>query len=308
MAEDTVPRPRTNMQDTLQETLKKNSDQVIPWAILAALLAVLVYVYGNTLEGARQIWDNPKYSHGWLVPLFTVILLWMRHQPFGPVTAAARWTGVALLSSGLALRLLATLMADQFPEMVSFVPAVAGLFLLVGGWRMLRWAGPAVAFLIFMFPLPSVMDTLLLVPLQKIATGSSTYVLQTMGIPSYSEGNVIFIGEMQLGVVEACSGLRMLTIFIALSFAIVLVTERPLWERVVIVLSSIPIALVSNVVRIVVTALLYLMVGAEWVDRVFHDLDGWLMMPFALGLLYVEFQILSHLVIDEGPTGPLQVA
>ena len=306
MAEDSVAQSSTSLQDTL----KKNSDQLIPWAILSGLLAVLVFVYWNSLDerGAKYFWDNPKYSHGWLVPIFTIILLWMRHEPFGPVSAVARWAGVALLSSGLALRLIATYVADQFPEMVSFVPSVAGLFLLVGGWKMLRWAGPAVAFLIFMFPLPSFMDTQILGPMQKIATRSSTYVLQTMGIPSYSEGNVIFIGEMQLGVVEACSGLRMLTIFIALSFAIVLVTERPMWERVVIVMSSVPIALVSNIVRIIVTALLYLAVGAEWVDRVFHDLDGWLMMPFALGLLYVEFQILSHLVIDESPTGPLQVA
>ncbi len=295
---------------SLADTLKANSDQVVPWSILAGLLIVLLYAFGNELDsrGAMQFWDNPKYSHGWLVPVFTVILLWMRYEPFGPVKPGERWAGFGLLSAGVAMRMAATYYSSHVAEMVSFVPSVAGVFLLVGGWRMMRWAGPAVAFLIFMFPLPGFLDSRLLAPLQAIATRSSTYVLQTMGIPSYSEGNVIYIGEMQLGVVEACSGLRMLTIFIALSFAIVLVTERPFWERVVIVLSSIPIALVSNIVRIIVTALLYITIGAEWVDRVFHDLDGWLMMPFALGLLYVEFQILSHLVIDDAATGPLQVA
>jgi exosortase len=293
----------------LADTLKNNSDQVVPWVILVGLLGALVYAFGNELDsrGAMKFWDNPKYSHGWLVPVFTVILLWMRYEPFGPVKIYERWAGFALLSAGIAMRMAATFYVSHVAEMVSFVPSVAGVFLLMGGWRMLRWAGPAVAFLVFMFPLPGFLDSGLLQPLQKIATRSSTYVLQTMGIPSYYEGNVIYIGEMQLGVVEACSGLRMLTIFIALSFAIVLVTDRPIWERIVIVLSSIPIALVSNIVRIVVTALLYKTVGAEWVDRVFHDLDGWLMMPFALGLLYLEFQILSHLVIDDSPTGPLQV-
>ncbi len=293
----------------LVDALKKNSDQVVPWAILIGLLGALTYAFGNELDsrGAMKFWDNPKYSHGWLVPVFTVILLWLRYEPFGPVKIHERWAGFALLAAGITMRMVATFYTSHVAEMVSFVPSVAGVFLLMGGWRMIRWAGPAVAFLVFMFPLPGFLDTQLLRPLQKIATRSSTYVLQTMGIPSYYEGNVIYIGEMQLGVVEACSGLRMLTIFIALSFAIVLVTERPLWERIVIVLSSIPIALVSNIVRIVVTALLYKTVGAEWVDRVFHDLDGWLMMPFALGLLYLEFQILSHLVIDDTPSGPLQV-
>jgi exosortase len=289
--------------------LKKNSDQVVPWVTLAVLLGILIFVYGNSLDdrGAKKFWDNPKYSHGWLVPIFTVILLWMRHEPFGPVTLAARWAGVALLSSGVGLRLAATYYPNQVPEMDSFVLAVAGLFLMVGGWKTIRWAGPPIAFLIFMFPLPGILDVKLLAPLQKVATLSSTYCLQTLGIPTYSEGNRIVIGEVQLGVVEACSGLRMLTIFVALAVAITLVTERPLWERCVIVLSAIPIALAANIVRITVTGILYLTVGAEWVDDVFHELDGWLMMPLALGLLYVEFQILAHIVIEESSAGPLQI-
>jgi exosortase len=289
--------------------LTKNKDQVVPWSILVALVGLLIYVYGNSLDnrGAMQFWDNPKYSHGWLVPVFTAILLWLRYEPFGPVTIGARWAGVALLAAGLGLRCLTTYYPSHVLEMDSFVPAVMGVFLLVGGWKTIRWAGPAIAFLIFMFPLPGFLDSRLLGPLQKVATLSSTYLLQTMGIPSYSEGNRIVIGEVELGVVEACSGLRMLTIFAALAVAITLVTERPLWERVVIILSAVPIALASNIIRITVTALLYLTVGPDLVERVFHDLDGLFMVPLALGLLYIEFQILSNLVIDETAAGPLQI-
>ena len=289
--------------------LEKNKDQVVPWSILLALVGLLIYVYGNSLDsrGAMQFWDNPKYSHGWLVPVFTAILLWLRYEPFGPVTIGARWAGVALLAAGLGLRCLTTYYPSHVLEMDSFVPAVMGVFLLVGGWKTIRWAGPAIAFLIFMFPLPGFLDSRLLGPLQKVATLSSTYLLQTMGIPSYSEGNRIVIGEVELGVVEACSGLRMLTIFAALAVAITLVTERPLWERVVIILSAVPIALASNIIRITVTALLYLTVGPDLVERVFHDLDGLFMVPLALGLLYIEFQILSNLVIDDTAAGPLQI-
>ena len=291
--------------------LEENSDQVRPWLMLVALLGLLVFVYWNSLDdrGAKKFWDNPngKYSHGWLVPIFTAILLWMRHEPFGKVTAAARWAGVALLSAGLGLRLFATYYWFHVPQMDSFVVAVAGVFLLVGGWQMIRWAGPAVAFLIFMFPLPSYLDARLLSPLQQLATVSSTYCLQTLGIAASCDGNRIEIGEMQMGVVEACSGLRMLTIFFALAVAITLVTDRPLWERVVIIISAIPIALASNIVRITVTGIFYLTLGPEWVDQVFHALDGWLMMPLALGLLYVEFQILSHILIEESDAGPLRI-
>jgi exosortase len=307
MAEQTSTQPRIGSS----AWLKANADQVVPWTILVALVALLVAVYWNALSysshGAMWFWENPKYSHGWLVPVFTIVLLWMRHEPFGPVTAQARWAGFGLLSAGLGVRLLTTYFPNRIPEMDSFVICVAGVFLLVGGWKTIMWAGPAIGFLIFMFPLPGPLDTNLLAPLQKLATTSSTYVLQTLGIPTYNEGNRIVIGEVQLGVVEACSGLRMLTIFVALAVAITLVTDRPWWERIITIISAVPIALVANIVRITVTAILHLTLGPEWVEDVFHDLDGWLMMPLALGLLYLEFQILSHLIIDDSATGPLQI-
>ena len=158
-----------------------------------------------------------------------------------------------------------------------------------------------------MFPLPSYLDARLLAPLQRLATVSSTYCLQTIGIPASSEGNRIEIGELQLGVVEACSGLRMLTIFVALAVAITLVTERPIWERLVIVASAVPIALAVNIIRITATGILHLTVGKKVADVVFHDMAGWFMMPMALGLLYVEFQILAHLVIEDSDAGPMQI-
>jgi exosortase len=294
--------------DGARSRLEMDSDQVVPLAILVGLILLLVGVYWNSLDyrGAKWFWDNPKYSHGWLVPIFTVILLWMRYEPFGPVTLAARMSGLALLAASLGMRLFMTYYSYRVPEMYSFVPAVAGLFLLVGGWPTIRWAWPAVGFLIFMFPLPGFLDGGLLSPLQKVATAASTYVLQTIGISSYNEGNTIFIGELQLGVVEACSGLRMLTIFVALAVAITLVTDRPWWVRIVIVISAFPIALAVNIVRITVTGILHLTTGPQLADLIFHDLAGWFMMPMALGMLYVEFQILSHLIIED-TSGPLQI-
>ena len=282
--------------------------QIETWAIFGALLLVLVWAYWNTLADAARSWDNPKYSHGYLVPLFTAALIWMRREAFGKVTNSARWAGVGMIAAGLAVRLFATRLSSTVPEMYSIIPCVMGIFVLVGGWPTIRWAGPAVLFLIFMFPLPGPLDAGLLAPLQKVATVASTYALQTLGIAAYNEGNRIVIGELQMGVVEACSGLRMLTIFMALAVAITLVTDRPIWERVVIIASAIPIALLVNIIRITVTGILHLTVGTEIADKIFHDLAGWVMMPMALGFLYVEFQILSHLVIEDGPVGPVRIA
>ena len=293
--------------------LWERPDQINPLAILGGLLVVLIWGYWNSLTTAAGYWDSDKYSHGYLIPLFTLTLLFLRFEPLGPVSSKERWWGVGLLSVGLGIRMLATFFPNITPEMYSFVPAAAGLVLLVGGWKMFRWAGPPVGFLIFMFPLPGILDRGLLAPLQKIATRASTYCLQTMGIPSYYEGNTILVGDLQMGVVEACSGLRMLTIFLALAVAITLVTSRPLWERIVIVVSAVPIALAVNMIRITVTGILYFFsepgtwLDKETVDKLFHIGAGWVMMPLALGFLFVEAQILSRILIDDGPQGPLPI-
>ncbi|MBX7167458.1 MAG: exosortase/archaeosortase family protein [Pirellulales bacterium] len=272
-------------------------EQAIPLAILAVLVAILCGAYWNTLTLVYEQWESPQYSHGWLIPLFTLVLMYLRFEPFEEIADWERWTGAAIVFAGLAMRLVATRYALVIPDMVSFVPCVAGLVMLVGGLHMLRWAGPAIAFLLFMYPLPDRVESMLLQPLQRVATQVSTFLLQTMGIPAFADGNRISLPEVELGVIDACAGLRMLTIFIALSVAITLITDKPWWERIVIILSAFPIALIVNITRITVTGILHMTAGPEIADKVFHDLAGWVMMPLALGLLYIELQLLDHLFL-----------
>lgn len=267
---------------------------------LVGLCAGVIWVYGNTLSVLPNIWEEqPQYSHGYLVPAFACILLWMRWQPLDISTPAERWAGAAMIGAAVLLRLPLSFFAQSIPEMVTVLPALCGAFLLVGGWKALRWAWPAIIFLVFMFPLPDFVERGLLNPLQKLATIASTYCLQTLGLAAFREGNRIILGDIKLGVVDACSGLRMLTIFFALCTAIILVTVRPTWQRIVIWLSAIPIALAVNIARITVTGVLYEYANKELAETVFHDLAGWVMMPMALGMLYCEMQLMDHLVIDD---------
>jgi len=267
---------------------------------LVALCAGVIWVYGNTLSILPGIWEEqPQYSHGYLVPAFACVLLWMRWQPLGISSPSERWAGAAMIGVSVLLRLPLSFFAQIIPEMVTVLPALCGAFLLIGGWKALRWAWPAILFLVFMFPLPDFIERGLLNPLQKLATIASTYCLQTLGLAAFREGNRIILGDIKLGVVDACSGLRMLTIFFALCTAIILVTVRPMWQRIVIWLSAIPIALTVNIARITVTGFLYEYANKELAETVFHDLAGWVMMPMALGLLYCELQLMDHLVIDD---------
>src|SRR5262249_58253429 len=134
--------------------------------------------------------------------------------------------------------------------------------------------------------LPDRVNLALSASLQTVATEASTFVLQTIGLPAVSEGNVIRINDSLIGIVEACSGLRMLVVFFALSTGMALVVKAPLGDRLILVASSVPIALVVNVVRITITGALHETVNSRVADVFFHDVAGWLMMPLALALLW----------------------
>jgi len=168
---------------------------------------------------------------------------------------------------------------------------------LGGGWRMLIWTGPVIAFLFFMFPLPYRVEGGLLNPLQKIATMGAEYVLQTLGYGAIREGNMIILGERRLEVVEACSGLRMLTVFTAMTAAVAIIIDRPYWERGLIFVSALPIALAVNIIRISATGLGYHYGGDPW-GAFFHDYAAYYMMAIAAGLLWLEISMLGWLFVD----------
>jgi exosortase len=273
-------------------------------AALGAALVALGWAFWPTLAEAAHCWaHDPLYSHGWLVPGFAVLLLWMRRGRLAEGLVEPNWWGAALLAGGIAVRLVGGFYYFVYLDSVSLIPCLAGVFLLLGGWTAWRWAWPALAFLVFMLPLPHRVAVSMAEPLQNFATITSTFTLQTLGFPALAEGNVILLNDVEIGIVEACSGLRMLVIFFALSTGVALLIHRALWEKLVLVASALPIALVVNILRITATGICYDQVGKPWTDAVFHDLAGWLMMPLALVLLGVELVVLRRLFLAS-PGGP----
>ena len=171
----------------------------------------------------------------------------------------------------------------------------------VWGWSTLRVAWPALAFLLFMVPLPGRLDKALAGPLQRVATLASVNVLQTFGLFAQAEGNVILLSDYELGIVEACSGLRMLIVFLATSAAVAMMMRRSPLQRVLVVLSAVPIALLCNVIRITATGVAHETVGHSAANLVYHDLAGWLMIPLALAFLAIELALLRRLFVPTDP-------
>lgn len=241
--------------------------------------------------------SDPQYSHGFLVPLFSAYLLWSRRGLLKG-TLRGSWVGVAITVGGLALRAFGAIAFVGWFEAISLLVCLAGVVVTLTGWTGLRWAALAILFLAFMAPLPYSVQTTMSASLQRIATRASTYLLVTAGVPVVSDGNVLVLSnDTRVGVVEACSGLGMLVTFCALSVAVVmLLRKEPLWAKIVVVLSTVPVAVAVNVIRITVTGFLYDQSQDDWARWVFHDVAGWLMMPLAV-LMFFSLLWLMHRIV-----------
>ena len=269
------------------------------WIALGVLAAVLTFGYWSMIAFTSHSWSSDLYSHGWIVPLFAGYLFWVR-RPDRLVDAPPleRWIGVAALALCMLLWIYSSYYDSQPLVRLSYVGSLLSILQIVGGTTMLRWAGPPVAFLVFMFPLPSAIEHTVLLKLQRIAAMVSTWTLQALGAPALRDGNRIMIDQLPLDVADACSGLRMSTIFGAMSVALAIVIDRPWWDRLTILVMAIPIALVTNIIRITTTALLYMAFPeSEAVRHYVHDWAGLAMMPVAMGFMWLEFEILSRITV-----------
>jgi exosortase len=271
---------------------------------------LILVAYWNMLTLTASFWSQGLYSHGWLIPAFSAILLWLRAKPFRPVPSIDRWIGLGIFAGGLAIRIGGAMFYSDPVDRLSFLVVLIGAAMMVGGWHLVRWAGPAIGFLIFMFPLPTRIETRVLGRLQELATIASTFVFQALGFTAVRRGNLIFMDALKgehnpqgmLEVAEACSGLRMATIFVGLSVAIFLLVERPWWDKVVILVSSLPIALFVNMIRIITTGLLFMtpLAASEWwAHFLAHDLPGYVMPIMAMALMGLELWVLSKLMVPE---------
>ena len=279
------------------------SKQLLPGWKGWILIGFLGWSYLPTLVELYQKWMNdPQYSHGILVPLFSLYLLFQNQSK--AVENPQRWPflGYLVLILAVACRGIAALLCFLPLDAVSLLLCITGMVLLSGGIESLRWTWPSLLFLVFMIPLPYQVERMMGAELQHLATLASTYLLQTLGQPAISEGNVILVDEVRLGVVEACSGLRMLMTFLAFAVAATLLMQRGWVVKLLILASAIPIALLTNILRITATGMLHVWLHDDaerkGVLSFMHDFNGWMMMPVGLLFLMLELWLFKHLLIE----------
>lgn len=268
------------------------------------ILAILVVgLYQPVLVNlVRQWWDDENYSHGFLIPLVTAYFVWERRERLAKLAVSPSPFGLALLAAGIGMLLLGNVSAELFTTRVSLLVVLAGLVLYLFGREHLKTVAFPILYLLFMIPLPAIVFNAIAFPLQLFAARTATVMLQFMDIPVFREGNLITLANITLEVAEACSGIRSLISLLALAVTYAYFTQRQPWRRIVLGLSTVPIAIAANVSRVAGTGILAYLFGSQVAQGFFHDFSGWLIFLVAAVLLGVEGYFLSKLFRQAGPS------
>jgi exosortase len=252
------------------------------------LAALLLWLYLPTLGRLVAQWrHDPNFSHGFFVPVFAAFVLWQERSRLSAIVPRPSWAGLFFVAVGLAVLVIGQLGAELFLSRVSLLIVLAGLVILFLGWKFFRAVLFPWAFLLLMIPIPTIVFNQITFPLQILASKVASATLPLLGVPVLREGNVITLGEMSLEVADACSGIRSLMSLATLAVIYGYLTERTNARRVLLALASVPIAVLANGLRIVITGLLVHYWDPEKALGFFHEFQGWLVFVASLGMLYL---------------------
>jgi len=306
-------------QTQFTETLKDTAEPLRPqrWSELGASVYIKLAVLGGLLgwffhveidKTVNQWRSDPSWSHGFLIPLFSLYFLHQNRAKIFELIPRPSW--FFGLGSLVFLLVLSSLNTVQFKfaygEALIFIAAIGAVVLFVGGWSLLKYTWLPIAYLFFSVPLPQRLYSQITVPMRKLAAQVATQLLNVIpDLEATVRGvviDVLYRGtplEPSLDVAEACSGMRLLMAFVALGVAMAYLHWRPMWQRIVLLLSTIPIAILCNVVRVTVTGLIYVLWDPQYAQGIYHDLLGMLMLPLAFLFYGLLAWLMSNLFVEE---------
>jgi len=267
--------------------------------VLAALFA---WAYWPTLVKIVEVWNKePDYTHGFLVTPIALFFLWVRRDTYPKSSVAPAWTGLILIAASVGFRTIGGMFYFDSIDGWTIPIWIGGMVWLLGGKRLFLWSASSVAFLWFMIPLPWRVEQMLSWPLQRVATEVTCWLLQCLGQPALAAGNVILLGEHELEVAQACSGLRMFMGIAAVAFAYIILVGRPWWEKLLLCAAIAPVAVAANILRITATGLLYQYASGDLARAFSHDAAGWVMIPLAAALFGVVLWWIDRLFVEIEP-------
>jgi exosortase D (VPLPA-CTERM-specific) len=271
-----------------------------PYWQLGILGALILWLYGSTLAHlVWQWWQDPNFSHGFFVPLFSAFVLWQERGELAKRTVRPSWAGLPILAFGLCVMIVGRLGAELFLSRSSLLLVLAGLIVLFLGWNFFRAVVFPWAFLILMIPIPAILLNQITLPLQLLAARVAAAALPILGVPVLREGNIIYLPAMPLEVADACSGIRSLMSLVTLAIIYGYLMEKRRWVRWLLALASVPITVFANDVRIVGTGLLVQYWDPAMAEGYYHASWGWLIFVVSLVMLYSLHLLIRFLFPDK---------
>lgn len=260
--------------------------------VLYTLLLLGIY-YSTITWLLSEDWMREDYSYSWLIPFIVLYMIWERRGDLKRAYSHPSWIGTFVVVMGLAVFWTGELSGEFFALYVSFWMIVVGLCWAHLGWNKLKTILFALIIMLTMFPPPHFVNNKLTLQLKLISSQLGVYLMRLYGMTAYREGNIIDLGFTQLQVVDACSGLRYFFPLIIFGLILAYFYKAALWKRAFLVISTIPISIISNSLRIAMTGVLYQMWGAKVAEGFFHGFSGWIVFMFSIAVLFIEMKFLS---------------
>jgi exosortase len=268
---------------------------------LGLLFGFVLLLYADVLKGlTRQWWNDPNFGHGFFVPLFSCYVLWNERTRWTRTEIKPSNFGFVVMLGAVGLLLLGSLGAELFISRFSMLVLIAGMILFLTGWNLLRAVSFPLGYLIWMIPIPAIIFNQITFPLQLVASRLAAACLELAQVPVLRDGNILVMSNYSLQVVEACSGIRSLMTLIALAAAYGYLFEPRLSARYALALLMIPIAIVTNAVRIVVAGMLAHRYGQATAEGFLHGFSGWFIFVSALGLMFLCHWVMRRIAKNQG--------
>lgn len=306
------------MQDVGKNYIEtqKLSEQEESWKSLSvhtyikiALIAAAIYVvFHAEIYSIVHRWINdPSWSHGFIIPFFSLYFVNQKRKEILTTEFKPDYLGfVFLLMCLVAYPMFVFVYRFGYLMDIMLIPTIGAIVLFLGGWKLVKYTWLPVAYIFFAIPIPARIYADMTIPMRTHDAQIAAMLLNLVkGLEANASGVVIDIVyngvrlEPGLDVAEACSGMRLLMAFLALGVAMAYLHYRPIWQRLVLLASTIPIALLCNVIRVVVTAFIYVLWDPMYAQGIYHDMLGIMMLPLAFGLYGLLAWFMSNLVVEE---------
>jgi len=269
------------------------------------------FLFRNEIEGIVNRWlVDSSWSHGFLIPLFSLYFVNQKREEILHIALndelRPNYLGLVFLIFGI-LFYPFNIVHFQYVYLGSLdmIATLGAIVFFLGGWRLVKHTWLPIAFLIFAVPLPERYYKELTIPMRQWAATVASGLLDLVPrLEAMANGVVIDVYykgkplEPPLDVAEACSGMRLLMAFLALGVAMAYLHYRPLWQRIILLASTVPIAILCNIVRVTVTGFIYVLIHPKYAQGIYHDMLGLAMLPLAFGLYGVLAWFMSSLFID----------